>query len=105
MHGRKFVQTMPIPVHRFPSLSCKLCVAYAIRGQDNGYNYHISCIKPLQKQRQNQKHLKWAEVEKRLDFRKSKSQSLKEEWRDDLSSKVKCPVVSDDLGCHVICWC
>ncbi len=40
---------------------------------------------------------------------KSRSQSLKEEWRDTESMlfEVQCEVftVSDDLGCHVICWC
>ncbi len=40
---------------------------------------------------------------------KSRSQSLEEEWRDTESMllEVQCEVstVSDDLGCHVICWC
>ncbi len=38
-----------------------------------------------------------------------KSQSLEEEWRGTESTllEVQCEVstVSDDLGCHVICWC
>ncbi len=40
---------------------------------------------------------------------KSRSQSLEEEWRGTESTllEVQCEVstVSDDLGCHVICWC
>ncbi len=40
---------------------------------------------------------------------KSKSQSLEEEWRgtEFMLLEVQCDVstVSDDLGCHVICWC
>ncbi len=40
---------------------------------------------------------------------KSRSRSLDEEWRDTESMllEVQCEVstVSDDLGCHVICWC
>ncbi len=40
---------------------------------------------------------------------KSRSQSLEEERRDTESMllEVQCEVytVSDDLGCHVICWC
>ncbi len=40
---------------------------------------------------------------------KSMSQSLEEEWSGTLSMllEVQCEVstVSDDLGCHVICWC
>ncbi len=40
---------------------------------------------------------------------KSKSQSLEEEWRgtESMLLEVQCEVstVSDDLGCHVICWC
>ncbi len=40
---------------------------------------------------------------------KSRSQSLEEERRDTESTllEVQCEVstVSDDLGCHVICWC
>ncbi len=39
---------------------------------------------------------------------KSRSQSLEEEWRgtDSMLLEVQCEVstVSDDLGCHVICW-
>ncbi len=38
-----------------------------------------------------------------------RSQSLEEEWRgtDSMLLEVQCEVstVSDDLGCHVICWC
>ncbi len=37
------------------------------------------------------------------------SQSLEEEWRgtESMLLEVQCEVstVSDDLGCHVICWC
>ncbi len=40
---------------------------------------------------------------------KSRSQSLEEEWRgtESMLLEVQCEVstVSDDLGCHVICWC
>ncbi len=83
--------------------------------------------KPLLNQRQRQKHLTWA-VEKKnwtvaqwskvlfsdeskfLHFIwKSRSQSLEEEWRgtESMLLEVECEVstVSDDLGCHVICWC
>ncbi len=83
--------------------------------------------KPLLNQRQRQKHLTWA-VEKKnwtvcsvaqsplfrlkkiLHFIwKSRSQSLEEEWRgaESMLLEVQCEVstVSDDLGCHVICWC
>ncbi len=39
----------------------------------------------------------------------SRSQSLEEEWRgtESMLLEVQCEVstVSDDLGCHVICWC
>ncbi len=39
----------------------------------------------------------------------TRSQSLEEEWRGTESKllEVQCEVstVSDDLGCHVICWC
>ncbi len=42
-------------------------------------------------------------------FWKSRSQSLEKEWRgtESMLLKVQCEVstVSDDLGCHVICWC
>ncbi len=82
--------------------------------------------KPLLNQRQRQKHLTWA-VEKKnwtvaqwskvlfqmiVNFAfhwKSRSQSLEEEWRgtESMLLEVQCEVstVSDDLGCHVICWC
>ncbi len=40
---------------------------------------------------------------------KSRSQSLEEEWRgtESMLLVVQCELstVSDDLGCHVICWC
>ncbi len=40
---------------------------------------------------------------------KSRSQSLEEEWRgtEYMLLEVQCEVftVSDDLGCHVLCWC
>ncbi len=82
--------------------------------------------KPLLNQRQRQKRLTWA-VEKRtgllLSGPKSSFQmkvnfafhleikvwSLEEEWRgtESMLLEVQCEVstVSDDLGCHVICWC
>ncbi len=40
---------------------------------------------------------------------KSRSRCLEEEWRgtESMLLEVQCEVstVSDDLGCHVICWC
>ncbi len=80
--------------------------------------------KPLLNQRQRQKHLTWA-VEKKnwivaqwskvLFSDESKfcfsfgNQGLEEEWRgtESMLLEVQCEVstVSDDLGCHVICWC
>ncbi len=83
--------------------------------------------KPLLNQKHRQKHLTWA-VEKnnwtvaqcsKVLFSdestflyliwKSGSQSLEEEWRgtESMLLEVQCEVstVSDDLGCHVICWC
>ncbi len=83
--------------------------------------------KPLLNQRQHQKRLTWA-VEKnnwdccsvvqspsfqmKVNFAfnlESRSQSLEEEWRgtESMLLEVQCEVstVSDDLGCHVICWC
>ncbi len=78
--------------------------------------------KPLLNQRQRQKHLTWA-VEKKNSVVQSpfqmkvnfafhletRSQSLEEEWRgtESMLLEVQCEVstVSDDLGCHVICWC
>ncbi len=73
--------------------------------------------------RDNVRHLTWA-VEKKnwtvaqwskvlfsdeSNFWKSRSQSLEEEWRgtESMLLEVQCEVstVSDDLGCHVICWC
>ncbi len=83
--------------------------------------------KPLLNQRQRQKHLTWA-VEKKnwtvaqwskvlfsdestfcISFGNQMSQSLEEEWRgtESMLLEVQCEVstVSDDLGCHVICWC
>ncbi len=39
----------------------------------------------------------------------TRSQTLEEEWRgtESMLLEVQCEVstVSDDLGCHVICWC
>ncbi len=83
--------------------------------------------KSLLKQKHRQKHLAWAKEKKELDccsvvqsplFRgkyilhfiyKSRSQSLEEERRgtDSMLLEVQCDVstVSDDFGCHVICWC
>ncbi len=80
--------------------------------------------KPLLNQRQRQKHLTWA-VEKKnwtvaqwskvLFPDESKfcisfgNQGLEEEWRgtESMLFEVQCEVstFSDDLGCHVICWC
>ncbi len=79
--------------------------------------------KPLLNQRQHQKCLIWAVEKKLLSGPKSsfqmkenfafhletRSQSLEEEWRgtESMLLEVQCEVstVSDDLGCHVICWC
>ncbi len=83
--------------------------------------------KPLLNQRQCQKHLTWA-VEKNnwtvaqwskvlfsdeskfcISFGNQGPQSLEEEWRgtESMLLEVQCEVstVSDDFGCHVICWC
>ncbi len=79
--------------------------------------------KPFLNQRQRQKRLTWA-VEKNnsvcpkssfqmnVNFAfhlETRSQSLEEEWRgtESMLLEVQCDVstVSDDLGCHVICWC
>ncbi len=44
-----------------------------------------------------------------ISFGNQGSQSLEEEWRgtESMLLEVQCEVstVSDDLGCHVICWC
>ncbi len=80
--------------------------------------------KPLLKQKHRQKHLTWAKEKnnwtvaqwsKVLFLDKSKfcisfgNQGLEEGWRETESMflEVQCEVstVSDDLGCHVICWC
>ncbi len=84
--------------------------------------------KTLLKQKHHQKHLTWAkeknnwtvakwskvlfsdESNEMLYFIwKSRSQSLEKEWRSTeyMLLEVQCEVstVSDDLGCHVICWC
>ncbi len=79
--------------------------------------------KPLLNQRQCQKRLTWAVEKNELSGPKSsfqmkvnfafhletRSQSLEEEWRgtESMLLEVQCEVsiVSDDLGCHVICWC
>ncbi len=74
--------------------------------------------KPLLNQRQRQKHLTWAGEKKNWTvaqrskvlfsdeskFCIPRSQSLEEEW---MLLEVQCEVstVSDDLGCHVVCWC
>ncbi len=88
--------------------------------------FRKSATKPLLKQKHRQKHLTWAKEKKNWTcsvvqsplFRwksilhfiwKSGSQSLEEEWRgtESILLEVQCEVstVSDDLGCHVICWC
>ncbi len=82
--------------------------------------------KPLLNQRQRQKHLCWlwrkriglllsgpkSSFQIKVNFAfhlEIKSQSLEEEWRgtESMLLEVQCEVstVSDDLGCHVICWC
>ncbi len=79
--------------------------------------------KPLMNQKHHQKHLTWAKekntglllsgplfrwVQVLYFIWKSRSQSLEEEWRgtESMLLEVQCEVstVSDDLGCHVICW-
>ncbi len=75
--------------------------------------------KPLLKHSRRQKHLTWAKEKNNWTAAqwskvlhliwKSRSQSLEEEWRgtESMLLEVHCQVftVSDDLGCHVICWC
>ncbi len=82
--------------------------------------------KPLLNQRQRQKHLTWlwrkrtglllsgpkSSFQMKVNFAfhlETRSQSLEEEWRgtESMLLEVQCEVstVSDDLGCHVICWC
>ncbi len=83
--------------------------------------------KPLLKQKHRQKHLIWAKEKRNWTVAqwskvlfsdestflhliwKSRSQSLEEDWRgtESMLLEVQCEVstVSDDLGCHVICWC
>ncbi len=77
--------------------------------------------KPLLKQKHCQKHLTWAKkrnwtvapgpkssFQMKGNLKKKRSQSLEEEWRgtESMLLEVQCEVstVSDDLGCHVICW-
>ncbi len=88
--------------------------------QEKGYQ-------AILKQKHCQKHLTWAKKKKNwtvaqwskvlfsdeskfcISFGKSRSQNLEEERRGTESTllEVQCEVstVSDDLGCHVICWC
>ncbi len=73
--------------------------------------------KPLLKHKHRQKHLTWAKEKKnwtvaqlsKILFSDESKKSLEEEWRCTKSMllEVQCEVstVSDDLGCHVICWC
>ncbi len=83
--------------------------------------------KPLLNQRQRQKHLTWAKEKNNwtvaqsskvlfsdeskfcISFGNQGTRSLEEEWRgtESMLLEVQCEVstVSDDLGCHVICWC
>ncbi len=95
------------------------------RMQDMGFSCRIPCVKRLLNNRQRQKRLAWAKDKKdwtaewsKVMFSdesnfaflwKSGSQSLEEERRGTESTllEVQCKVsiVSDGLGCHVICWC
>ncbi len=97
-----------------------------IRGTPRSDVFRKRATKPLLNQKEHQKHLTWA-VEKitglllsgpKSSFQmkvilhliwKSGSQSLEEERRgtESMLFEVQCEVstVSDDLGCHVICWC
>ncbi len=83
--------------------------------------------KPLLNQRQRQKHLSWAVEKKILTVAQWSKVLFSDEskfcisfgnqgprvWRKSreaqnpccLKSSVKFSTVSDDLGCHVICWC
>ncbi len=83
--------------------------------------------KPLLKQKPHQNHLTWAKEKNNctvtqwskvlfsdeskfsISFVNQWSQSLEEERRgtESMLLEVQCEVstVSDDLGCHVICWC
>ncbi len=83
--------------------------------------------KPLLNQRQRQKHLTWAVEKKNWTVAQWSKVLFSDEskfcisfgnqgprvWRKSgeaqnpscLKSSVKFPTVSDDLGCHVICWC
>ncbi len=83
--------------------------------------------KPLLKQKHHQKHLTWAKEKKNwtvaqwskvlfsdknkfsISFGNQGPPSLKEEWRGTesmlLEVQSEVSTVSDDLGCHVICWC
>ncbi len=82
--------------------------------------------KPLLKQKQRQKPIPWLRRKRtglllsgpKSSFQikvnvalvwKSRSQRLEEEWRgtESMFLEVQCEVstVSDDFGCHVICWC
>ncbi len=65
--------------------------------------------KPLLNQRQRQKRLTWAEEKNNSVVQRLLFRCLEEEWRgtESMLLEVQCEVstVSDDLGCHVICWC
>ncbi len=72
--------------------------------------------KPLLKQKHCQKHLTWAKEKNNWTVAQWSKVLFSDEstfcWRKSgeaqnpccLKSSVKFPV-SDDLGCHVICWC
>ncbi len=83
-----------------------------------------SATKQLLKQKHRQKHrtcakekknwtvAQWSKVQMKVHFAfnlEIKVWSLEEEWRgtESMLLEVQCEVstVSDDLGCHVICWC
>ncbi len=62
--------------------------------------------KPLLNQRQHQKHLTWA-VEKK-NWTVAQWSKVLFVWRKSGEAQNPCclkSTVSDDLGCHVICWC
>ncbi len=78
--------------------------------------------KPLLNQRQRQKHLTWAVEKKNWTVAQWSKVLFSDEskfsfqvpivWRksgeaESMLLEVQCEVstVSDDLGCHVICWC
>ncbi len=85
--------------------------------------FRKTATKPLLKQKHHQKHLTWAKEKKNWTVAQCSKVLFSDEstfcissgnqgprvWRGTESTllEVQCKVstVSDDLGCHVICWC